>query len=147
MGAGFFGPLPSPNFLQISPVTSLLVVCGWDPMACPLEEDSLLHSLDSAVFKTYFINDDETMKVKVLVTQACPTLCNSVDCSHQAPLSIELYSQEHWSGLPFPSIGDLPNPAIEPASPPLASGFFTTDPSGKPCINRYQHVIGEQKRH
>ena len=39
------------------------------------------------------------MKVKVLVAQACPTLCNSMDCSHQAPLSIELYSQEHWSGL------------------------------------------------
>ena len=40
--------------------------------------------------------------------------------------------QEYWSGLPFPSPGALPNPGIEPASPALAGGFFTTEPSGKP---------------
>ena len=42
--------------------------------------------------------------------------------------------QEYWSGLPFPSPGDLPNPGIEhmsPASPALAGGFFTTDPPGE----------------
>ena len=39
--------------------------------------------------------------------------------------------QEYWSGLPFPSPGDLPNPAVEPASPALAGGFFTTVPPGK----------------
>ena len=37
----------------------------------------------------------------------------------QAPLSMELYRQEHWSGLPFPSPGDLPKPGIEPWSPAL----------------------------
>ena len=37
--------------------------------------------------------------------------------AHQAPLSMEFYSQEYWSGLPFPSPGDLPNPRIEPGSP------------------------------
>ena len=35
--------------------------------------------------------------------------------------------QEDWSGLPFPSSGDLPGPGIETASPALAGGFFTTD--------------------
>ena len=40
--------------------------------------------------------------------------------------------QEHWSGLPFSSPGDLPNPGIEPASPALAGGFYTTEPLGKP---------------
>ena len=39
--------------------------------------------------------------------------------------------QEYWSGLPF-SPGDLPDSGIEPASPALASGFFTTEPPGKP---------------
>ena len=34
--------------------------------------------------------------------------------------------QEYWSGLPCPSPGDLPDPEIEPASPALAGGFFTT---------------------
>jgi len=43
--------------------------------------------------------------------------------------------QEYWSGLPFPTSGDLPNPGIKPesfASPALAGGFFTTEPQGKP---------------
>ena len=40
--------------------------------------------------------------------------------------------QEYWTGLPFPSPGDLPNPAIEPTTPALAGGFFTTEPPGKP---------------
>ena len=43
--------------------------------------------------------------------------------------------QEYWSGLPFPSLEDLPNPGIKPASPvspALAGGFFTTEPAGNP---------------
>ena len=36
---------------------------------------------------------------------------------HQAPLSMGFPRQEYWSGLPFPSLGDLPNPGIKPASP------------------------------
>ena len=39
--------------------------------------------------------------------------------------------QEYWSGLPLPSLGDLPNSGIKLASPALAGTFFTTDPSGK----------------
>jgi len=47
----------------------------------------------------------------------------------QAPLSMGFSRQEYWSGLPFPTPGDLPNPGIELASlasPALAGGFFTT---------------------
>ena len=47
----------------------------------------------------------------------------------QDPLSMGLSRQEYWSGLPFPLPGDSPNPGIEPSSPALAGGFFTT---GKP---------------
>ena len=39
--------------------------------------------------------------------------------------------QEYCSGLPFPPLGDLPDPGIEPASPALASRLFTTEPRGK----------------
>ena len=39
--------------------------------------------------------------------------------------------EEYWSGLPFPSSGDLPRPGIKPASPALAGRFFTTEPPGK----------------
>ena len=42
--------------------------------------------------------------------------------AHQAPLSVEFSRQECWSGLLFPSLGDLPDPGIEPASAALADG-------------------------
>ena len=38
--------------------------------------------------------------------------------------------QKYWSGFPFPPPGDLPDPGIEPMSPALAGGFFTTEPPG-----------------
>ena len=40
--------------------------------------------------------------------------------------------QEYWSGLPFPSPGDLCDPRIEPEAPVLAYGFFTAEPPEKP---------------
>ena len=49
----------------------------------------------------------------------------------QAPLSMGSSRQEHWSGLPFLPPKDLPDPGIEPASPALAGGFFTTELPGK----------------
>ena len=51
--------------------------------------------------------------------------------AHQTPLSMGFPGQEYWSGLIFPSPGNLPNPAIETTSPALAGGFFITEPSGK----------------
>ena len=50
----------------------------------------------------------------------------------RASLSMGFARQEYWSGLPFPSPGDLPDPGIELMSPILAGGFFTTEPPGKP---------------
>ena len=58
--------------------------------------------------------------------------------SHQVPLSVEFLKQEDWSGLPFPSSGDLPDPGIKHASlasPALAGGFITTEPPEKPNRN------------
>ena len=52
----------------------------------------------------------------------------------QAPLSMGFSRQEYWSGLPFPSPRDHPNPGYEPMSPALAGGFFTTEPPGKPLM-------------
>ena len=50
----------------------------------------------------------------------------------QAPLSMGFPRREYWSGLPFPSPGDVPDPGIEPAPPALAGRFFTTEPPWKP---------------
>ena len=69
--------------------------------------------------------------VVCLVAKLCLTLCNPVDCSPQAPLSMAFSRQEYWSGLPFSSPGDLPDPGMESASPmscALAGRFFTTEP-------------------
>ena len=52
--------------------------------------------------------------------------------TRQAPPSMGFPRQEYWSGLPFPSPGDLPDPGIEPTSPAVAGKFFTTEPPGKP---------------
>ena len=71
--------------------------------------------------------------------------------ARQAPLSMgfprqEYWSEkkkEYWSGLPFPPPGDLSDPGTESASsvvPALASGFFTTEPSGKPLWN-YRGIL------
>ena len=55
-----------------------------------------------------------------------------VDC--QAPLSMGFSRQEYWTGLPFPSPGNLPNPEIKPPSPAIVGGFFTTEPQGNPLL-------------
>ena len=52
--------------------------------------------------------------------------------AYLAPLSIGFPRQEHWSGLPFPSSGILPDPVIKPSSPALADGLFTTESPAKP---------------
>ena len=65
--------------------------------------------------------------VPMCCAESCLTLCDPMDCiACQAPLSMRFSRQEYWSGLPFPSPGDLPHPGLEPTSPALAGGFFTT---------------------
>ena len=69
---------------------------------------------------------DAHMHAKSLHVWLCVTLWT---LAHQAPLSVGFSRQEYWSGLPFPSPGDLRDPGMEPVSltsPALADGFFTT---------------------
>ena len=67
------------------------------------------------------------MGVKLYLTLATPW---TVAC--QAPLSMGFSRQEHWSGLPFPSPGDLPDPGIEHGSPALQADSLLTELQGKP---------------
>ena len=57
---------------------------------------------------------------------------NSWTGAHQAPLSMRFPRQEYWSGLPFPSLGDLPDPGIEPA---LEADSLLSEPPGSPVFN------------
>ena len=68
---------------------------------------------------------------------------------YQASLSMEFSKQEYWSGLPFPSPGDLPDPGIEPRSPALQADALPSEPPGKPIsvqyiIVNYMHIVVEQ---
>ena len=73
--------------------------------------------------------------LSVLVTHACVLSCFSRvqllvtlwTVVRQAPLSMGFSRQEYWSGLPFPSPGDLPNPGIEPGSPALQADSLPSE--------------------
>jgi len=65
------------------------------------------------------------------VAQSCPNLCDPMDYSPQARLSMEFSRQEYCRGLPCLTPQDLPNPGIECTSPSLTGRFFTTVPPGK----------------
>ena len=54
--------------------------------------------------------------------------------AYKAPLSMEFSRQEYWSGLPFPSPGDLPDPGIEPRSPTLQADALPSEPPGKSSL-------------
>ena len=58
-------------------------------------------------------------RLTVLVAQSCPTLATPWTVAHQAPLSMGFSRQEYWSGVPFPSPGNLPNIGIQPGTPAL----------------------------
>ena len=49
--------------------------------------------------------------------------------AHKAPLPMGFFRQEYWSGLPFPSPGDLPNPGMEPGSPALQADALPSEPA------------------
>ena len=70
----------------------------------------------------------------VLSHSVCLSLCDPWTIAHKAALSIGFSRQEYWSGWLYPPLGDLPNLGIEPTSPTLAGGFFTTKPPGKPPL-------------
>ena len=102
------------------------------------------------VRKVYWVGypDDHIYVCLCSVTQSCPTLCYPMDCNPPGSLSMEFSRQEYWSRFPFSFPGDLPNPGIEPVSPALAGGFFTTVPPGKHihvcvCVYLYIYIFLE----
>ena len=70
---------------------------------------------------------ESEVKVKLLSRVG---LCDSVDCSLQASPSMGFSRQEYWSGVPFPSPEDLPNPVIDPGFPALQADALPSEPPG-----------------
>ena len=70
-----------------------------------------------------------------LVPKLCPTLATPWTVARQAPLSMGFSRQEEWSGLPFSSPEDLPDPGIEPWSPPWQADSLPSELQGKSPIS------------
>ena len=78
-----------------------------------------------------------SMKVKSL---SRVWLCDPWTVAQQAPPSMGFSRQEYWSGLPFPSPGDLPDPGIKPRSPTVQADALTSAPPGKPLNTRIESL-------
>ena len=75
------------------------------------------------------------------VTQSCPTLRpHGLYVAYHAPPSRGFSRQEYWSGLPFPSPEDLPDPGIEPGSSALSADALPSEPPGKSPPNTYRSL-------
>ena len=74
------------------------------------------------------------MKVKVKSLCRVRLFATPWTVAYQAPLSMGFSRQEYWSGLLFPSAGDLPGPGIKPQSPSFQADALTSEPPGKPPI-------------
>ena len=70
------------------------------------------------------------MKVKVKSLSPVQLFAITWTVAYLAPLSMGFSRQEYWSGLPFPSPGNLPDPGIEPGSPALQADTLTSEPPG-----------------
>ena len=81
----------------------------------------------------FFLTSSISLKVKSLSRVRLFATLWTV--AHHAPLSMGFSRQEYWSGLPFPSPGDLPDPGIKPRSPALQADALTSEPPGKPPGN------------
>ena len=89
----------------------------------------------NATTPSIFFSQSESEAVEL-----CPTLCGPIDCSLQASPSMGFSGQEYWSGLPFLSPGDLPDPGIEPRPqrpnpglPPFRQMVLPSEPFFSQC--------------
>ena len=85
----------------------------------------MLHAFH-ALSKKLLKQPSEGSSSSSLVAKSCLTLVTLWTVASQAPLAMGFSRQEYWSGLPFPSPGDLPNPGIKPRSPALQADSLPT---------------------
>ena len=93
-----------------------------------------LHKMNWEVVSPHLFSET-CLWINVLVTQSCWLFATSWTVAHQVPLSMEFLRQEYWSGFPFPSPGDLPDPRTEPGYPTSQANSLPSEPPGKPFWN------------
>ena len=104
---------------------------SWNPSTKSLTPQPCIHILSSFTMSGLW-------KWKVLVTHLCLTLSNPIYCSLPGSSVHGILQARYWSGLPFPSPGDLPDPGIDPRSPALQADFL---PSESP--EKLKHPLGK----
>ena len=139
------GEIARYHFLEVVPI------CIKADAKSQHQRDKTIPSLNSNFFirfqvKNTYISGDVRAIFFLLILYPSALVClvalvmsdslqpNGLYIAHQAPLSMGLSRQEHWSGMPCPPPGDLPNPGIEPVclmTFALADGFFTTSNTWK----------------
>ena len=116
---------------------------GWDSTVNPKFTktfmENIIHMRD---MKLILARRTKTQHDYILLLTAVQSLshvqlfCDPMGCS--PPGSMEFSRQQYWSGLPFPSPGDLSDPEVEPISPAWAGGFFTIEPPREPICKSDQ---------
>ena len=126
------------SWLQTTGV--MVTVAIWGCRAAALSSSDCCHGVTGLCM----------LPVKVLVTQLCLTVCNSITVARWAPLSMEFCRQEYWSGLPFPSPGDLPDLGIKPRYPALQVDSYCLSRQGSPdllILTKNQKLYKSNKIH
>ena len=119
------------------------LVCSWTTfllsnLHCPALTQPLPYSTQEDTHYRITISasaskqPNQRLKVKVKSLSRVRLFVTPWTVVYQAPPSIGFSRQEYWSGLPFPSPGDLPDPGIKPRSPALHADILTSEPPGKP---------------
>ena len=123
-------PFPSPGDLPDSGIKSAsLMFQHWQMLTWNQEVSQ--EELRTSCRRNLPVSQEQISDGGGLVAK-CPTLATPRIVAWQAPLSMGFFRQEYWSGLPFPSPGDLPNPGIEHESPALQADSLLTELGGKP---------------
>ena len=98
-----------------------------------------------------YLSPDDVTILKLTFLISCFLKCQSLSCvqlcvtpwtvARQAPLSMGFSRPEYWSGLLFPSPGDLPNPGIKPGFPTSQEDSLPAEPPGKPAFLKVQAIL------
>ena len=113
---------------------------GIEPRSPVLQVDSLPSEPPRIYCPAKAVLKPECGVISVLVLSHVQLSAIPWTVACQAPLSMGFPRQEYWSGLPFPSPGDLPDPGIEPRSLTFQADALTSAPLGKPLNTRIQSL-------
>ena len=132
------GSAPLPNSIQSRAETHFHGPSPQSPQTSPYPLSPFSQPLTETPHRSPGVSPLTAMSNKCTCAQPYPTLAPTWTVAHQAPLSMGFSNQEYWNRLPFPALGDLPEPESKPKSsmsPALAGRFFTTELPAKPAMS------------